>query len=128
MNSLFVAPTNSLLLMSIILVGPFITIALVVLSLRRSEAMPGWILGVLIGCGLLDVWFVCVVWPPQLPPKASVVYPFYMIWWVAAAAALVAFPVVVFREGRKRGWFSRAEERPQRSKKPKRRTARPRPD
>jgi hypothetical protein len=117
MSSLFVLPISSWVLMLIILAGPFAIILILVASLRRSEASAAWILGILIVCGLVDVWFVWWVGPPQLPPKASVFYPFYMLWWVVAAGALVGFPLGVFREGRKRGWLSRGEEQPRRKRK-----------
>lgn len=106
MNSLFVFPVNSLLLMSIILAGPFVMIALFAVSVRRSEAMPGWLLGMLIACGLLELWFVWSVWPPQLPSRSSVFYPFYLVWWLVVAIALLSLPLAVYFQGCKRGWYS----------------------
>lgn len=45
---------------------------------------------------------------PRRPPAE---WTFEILWWIAVAELLL-FPVVIFREGRKRGLFQRSDQDP----------------
>jgi hypothetical protein len=105
------------LLMPVWMLGPYVSFAFFAFYLLRSESMPRWLMAILTVC---IAYALRCFWPPQLPPQSSSIYGLIIAWWISVIGSVVLFPLVLVREGLKRGWFRRYDyTRPKRAKKGK---------
>src|SRR5689334_20563101 len=78
-------------------VWPPVPFVLAARSLLSPEPVPRLTLAATVAGTAVMAYFLLPVGPRGKPVPAE--------WWYAALAAALLAPAVVFREGRKRGWF-----------------------
>lgn len=89
------------LLLPLFLAAPFVLLAIIARSLLGSTPLPLWLLAVVV---LGGVGASAIYWNGGFSQKLS---GFWTAWLSAAAAAGLLSPLVLLREGGKRGWFDR---------------------
>jgi drug/metabolite transporter (DMT)-like permease len=86
------------LLLPVVLLGPFVLLAVAARSLLSAEPLARWVLAVAaVGAGGLGF----VLWQEGLTRNVS---GFWAAWRVAGGVAVLLTPAVFVREAVKRGW------------------------
>lgn len=83
---------------------PLVPFLLAARSVLSPEPVSRLALAVTVAGSALLAYFILPVSPSGKALLAA--------WWYAGLAAILLTPLVVLREGRKRGWFRRARKRP----------------
>jgi hypothetical protein len=107
----------------LLIVGPFLLLAIIARSLLGSDPVPLWLLA-LTTIGVVGLAFL--LWPARITDRWS---GFWGVWRITGIAALVLSPAVAFMEAGKRDFFRRPDRFKRPSNKKRRvkrdRTARP---
>jgi len=105
-------------LFPVLLLGPFVLLAIAARSFLGADPMPRWLTAIFV-FGCLAVGFL--LWPARVTDRWS---GFWGAWRIASISVVVLLPAVLAFELHKSGWFDRAESRPpKRNAKRKRRAS-----
>ena len=110
---------TSVALLLLVLVGPFLLLAIAARSLLGADPVPVWLL-VLMALGAVGAAFL--LWPARITDRWT---GFWGVWRIASIASLVLLPVVAFMEAGKRDFFRRPD-RPKQTTNKKRKAKRDR--